>query len=200
MGSPVLVAEDDAMVAMTLRHFFESRGVAIALMTTLAAAMGHLEGEVAWLGAVIDVGLPDGNGMDLLEAFRERFWTAPVLVLTGRLEPGLINAAQRFGAEYVVKPMSVANLVAFAERLPLPGVDDGIRNACAALAQRYRLTPTEARIVELSAAGVSRDEIPMKLGTSENTVKTQVRAILKKTERADLGDVVRSVWRQVAAR
>lgn len=198
MVAQVLIAEDDVLVGRAIQQFFRKRGVPVALATTLAEGRRLLETDSVWMGAIIDVGLPDGTGMTLLDAFRQRWWAEPALVLTGQLDATLINRAQQAGAEYALKPLDLGSLDAFAVRLRITESDSPLGRACAVLAQRHGLTVSEARIVALSAAGVSRDELPGHLGTSENTVKTQIRAVLRKCGQTELGGVVRQVWRQVA--
>ena len=149
-------------------------------------------------GAVIDVGLPDGDGMDLLDAFRLRWWSAPALVLTGRFEPALVNRAQRTGAEYSVKPLEFDSLDSFASRLVAPRDATEVRRECAAFAKRYGFTPSEGRILALAGDGVARDDIPVRLGLSENTVKSQVRSLLHKSGDFELADLVRRVLKRVA--
>jgi len=68
-----------------------------------------------WTGFVLDVGLPDGSGLDLLADARTKFPATPALVLTGRTEASSINAAFDLNADYVVKPIAEARVRHFLD-------------------------------------------------------------------------------------
>ena len=66
----------------------------------------------------MDVTLPDGNGLDLLEEMRGGNAHAPALVVTAHCTQAFVNRAFSLGASYLCKPFLPDNLVTFAKRSP----------------------------------------------------------------------------------
>ena len=74
-----------------------------------------------WLAAterpdviVLDVAMPNGNGVEILECLKRNEQTAaiPVVVLTGNADPGLCRRMQRLGAvQYLSKPIPFDELL-----------------------------------------------------------------------------------------
>lgn len=116
----VLLVDDEAAVATALGDALVRRGVAIDHARTLDAAQAYLEAS-DYAAVLLDLGLPDGDGMELLTQMRARGDTRPVLVLSAR---GAIDArirALNVGAdEYMVKPFDLdefyARLLAILRR------------------------------------------------------------------------------------
>jgi DNA-binding response OmpR family regulator len=110
--SHVFVLEDEEDLAFLLRQNLEKEGYEVTTSGTLAGAREALKGlEPAVL--LLDVNLPDGSGFDLLsELRREQVWT-PAVFLTARSEEAdrLLGFAVG-GDDYVVKPFSMAELMA----------------------------------------------------------------------------------------
>lgn len=113
----VLLIEDDELIA---------RGM-LAGLRALRAAVDHVgtarQGEAAlaasrWDAVVLDLGLPDEDGMSLLRRLRARGEAVPVLVLTARDAVGDRVAGLRGGADdYLLKPFDLSELVARLEAL-----------------------------------------------------------------------------------
>ena len=106
----VLVVEDNEALGRQLTRIIEQCGAAGVLVGTSRAARGQFALLAACRALIIDVTLPDGCGLDLLAHFRVTDASVPALILTGRLERDVTNAAFRLGAEYLAKPVE-ANLV-----------------------------------------------------------------------------------------
>src|ERR1035438_9469734 len=86
-GRPhVLIVEDSLTVRMDLRQTFESAEIDVILCETLAAARAVLNRQVPSL-VVLDVLLPDGDGIDLLREIRTILAPAlPVILLSTEAE------------------------------------------------------------------------------------------------------------------
>jgi cyclic di-GMP phosphodiesterase len=101
----VLLVEDDPgfadLASEVIREAFEDARVVVARD---AASARELCRGSAWSLAVIDHGLPDGDGLDLLRVIRETSPSLPILMLTGQGTEQLAVEAFRRGAnDYVVK-------------------------------------------------------------------------------------------------
>ena len=108
----VLVVEDDPEVAEFLQRVLRDATWAVDVTPTCAAARQQLA-MVPYDLAVIDVGLPDGDGFELCRALRREGNHTPVLLLTAR---NAVNDRVRgldAGADdYLAKPFAVSELLA----------------------------------------------------------------------------------------
>jgi len=108
----VLIIEDEERIHALIRRGLEAEGLTVDAALDGAGGLHRLE-RTAYDAVVLDLGLPDVDGLDLLARFRRRPERTPVLVLTARdgLEDrvrGLDSGAD----DYLVKPLAMAELVA----------------------------------------------------------------------------------------
>jgi DNA-binding NarL/FixJ family response regulator len=201
-GSPrFLVLEDDPLVARSIAKWFADHGEVESVASVREAVQRLSEGRT-FTAAILDVRLPDGTGLEVLSHIRSSGSALPVLMVTAHNDREFINRAQALRAEYVCKPFTVSNLRAFARRVLLrapSGTDERVGRALAEVAEAYRLSPQETRVVGLAATGVHRASIATELGVKENTVKTLVRRLLKKTDAPNLDAVAKQVLQQALA-
>ena len=105
-----LLVEDDPMIGDTLRAALRMEGHAVDWVRDAAAAQSTLASERFDL-VLLDLGLPQGNGLDVLRAARGRGDATPVIVLTARDGPGDRVAGLDAGADdYLVKPFELDEL------------------------------------------------------------------------------------------
>lgn len=108
----VLVVEDDQRIAALVRHILEADGYQPNNVTGAEDAWKELIRETPD-AAVIDLRLPGLDGFSLLERIRGdgRFHRLPVVILTGKHDPEIIERAATLGAEYIGKPFSAQALM-----------------------------------------------------------------------------------------
>ena len=117
----VLVVEDDLAIRSLLTRTLGGRGYQVVTADDGRAAL-----EVAGDGfdlMLLDVGLPVMNGLEVCRQLRARPATAqlPILMLTGRDQPGDIRDGLAAGADdFLSKPFELAQLMARVERVLLP--------------------------------------------------------------------------------
>jgi DNA-binding response OmpR family regulator len=117
----LLLIEDDAVIARELNLRWRSRGWVVQSCTRLAEADAATAQAAAHAGfdlVVLDLGLPDGDGLDWLAGLRQRDRLTPVLVLTARDRvTDRVQGLQRGADDYLVKPFAVDELDARVEAL-----------------------------------------------------------------------------------
>ena len=123
VGARFLVVDDDVLVGRQLVRVVRAFGEAI-VAGSVSGAMAMLAERVAWDGFFVDLGLPDGSGLDVVGAARTAFPGKRAMVLTGNVEPRLINAVHDLGACYVVKPVEVARIERFCFEITTPSATD----------------------------------------------------------------------------
>jgi len=108
----LLVIEDDPLIARSLEHALQPLGNTVEVFRTYAEAQAALAHDRFDL-ILLDLGLPDGDGLDLLAALRDRGDTTPVLILTARDGVDDRVSGLDLGADdYLAKPFSLAELEA----------------------------------------------------------------------------------------
>jgi len=113
----ILLIEDDTLVGDGIRTGLELAGYTVDWVTTAAEAKLTLDAVDSDL-AILDLGLPDTDGLALLRDWRGADITIPVLVLTAR--DGLadrVTGLQAGADDYLLKPFELDELVARVQAL-----------------------------------------------------------------------------------
>ena len=109
----LLIVEDNATLSASLKKGLTEDGYEVDTADTGGAARSRLLDRPDVDAIVLDLGLPDIDGTELLAQLRERGINAPVLVLTARDAVSSRVAALEKGADdYLVKPFEYAELLA----------------------------------------------------------------------------------------
>ncbi len=154
----VFLLEDDAGIRSLVARGLDEEGFTVTAAAT-AADLLRLVGDADADAIVVDIGLPDADGRDVVQAMRSRGVDAPVIFLTARdALPDRLSGFAAGGDDYLVKPFALAELVARIRALIKRGGSDQaievgpLRLDPAAHAASLRgasvsLTPTEFRIL-----------------------------------------------------
>jgi DNA-binding NarL/FixJ family response regulator len=189
----ILVVDDhplmcDALSA-TLGYSFGLRRVRTA--SSIGAALADLREEGVPDAVVLDLNLPDAEGVEGVLAVRKLIGDeVPLAVISADLEPELVSAAMGAGASgYVGKLLPRTKMVeAFSriwagERVLPEGSEQagGEYDEAAALARGFAsLTPQQMNILRLICQGRPNKIISYELSIAEATVKTHIAAIMTK--------------------
>lgn len=180
-----LIVEDDETIQRVVCRYFLRFGPARGV-STIAEASDACTSE-AWTGLVLDVGLPDGDGLDWLARVRAvgsmrralsprlEEWFAATLVLSGVDGDEVRVRSEELGATFLEKPGECAQFGQFAryaiagEHLAAPAAQ-----CVAAEAHRLGLSTMETRVLCLEVSGLRRKDWPEILRISSSTVRTHV--------------------------
>ena len=107
----LLLVEDSERFAALLKMGLGSSGFAVDIIATAEDAAAALK-TTRWDIIVLDLGLPDADGLDLLADLRRRADTTPVLILSARgsLRDRIIGL-EAGADDYLVKPFALEELV-----------------------------------------------------------------------------------------
>lgn len=159
MTGPILIVDDEMPIRRLLRVALERSGYATVEADCAKAALVALERTPPQL-AILDLGLPDRDGLELIGAFREK--GVPIIVLTARDASGEKVAALDLGADdYVTKPFDSEELMA--------RVRSCLRRADQQRGVQRQLTAGAIRI-DLDAHMVWKDGVEAKLTPKEFTL------------------------------
>ena len=190
--SRILVVEDTLEIAESLQQHLEDEGHEVALATKAAHALALATSHSPEL-IVLDLGLPDRDGFEVLEQLRGRGDMAPVLILSARtLEADKVKGFRLGADDYVTKPFGAMELlarIAALLRRARHAVSAGAVEPAAparsaldddALRERFGLTARQVDVVRLLGEGHTNAEIAERLGVSFYTVRTHTEHILSK--------------------
>ena len=105
----ILLLEDDITLGSGIRLALQSPSVQITLCRTLAQARNAFE-ETGFDLLILDINLPDGSGLELLEQVR-RTSHVPVILLTANdMEMDIVTGLESGADDYITKPFSLAVL------------------------------------------------------------------------------------------
>ena len=106
----ILLVEDDAVLREGLTELFTRDGYRVITAGSLREARERLDGEVQAI--VMDVGLPDGDGVNQCREWRAAGETRPVLFLTAKGEEfDVVRGLDSGGNDYVTKPFRMQELL-----------------------------------------------------------------------------------------
>lgn len=204
LAGGILVVDDHELVRLGFRALVQSQAsmarqapIAVFEAHTLAQALllyGDHRVEIAVV--VLDLNLPDADGLDGLMTFRQHFPTSTVVVLSGTDNPALVRNALALGAiSFFSKSGDLGDMVGFVHACVLQGPEAASRRlprrtpAFASLtspadagefapAAGQSLSSRQLQILQWLLEGKSNREIGQLAFLSEGTVKNHVSTLL----------------------
>jgi two-component system, NarL family, nitrate/nitrite response regulator NarL len=143
--------------------------------------------------ALIDLGLPDINGLAVIQAMRRCFPKAPVMVISVISTEEMVVAAIRAGAHgYITKSQPQASITKAIEEVLLGHypISPSLARTLFRLAgspkespeETFNLTPRELETLQLLSRGLSYAEVAAQMGVAVSTVQSNIRALYRKLE------------------
>jgi len=147
---------------------------------------------------VLDVSLPDLNGLELQKLIASDRIDMPIIFITGHGNVPMTVQAMKAGAvEFLTKP--------FDDEVLLRAIRNAIKRSAAALDEQAELqslrdcyaslTPREQEVMGLVVAGMLNKQIGLQLGISEITVKAHRGKMMLKMKAGSLADLVKGAVR-----
>lgn len=157
MAIRVLIVEDDRDIRSLLHAVLTVEGFEISTAVSVSEARAMVEHEAPDL-ILLDLGLPDGRGEDLLAAWRTR--AVPIIVVSAREdEAGKIALLDAGADDYLVKPFGVGELLA---RMRV-----ALRHRGTSISPAQTTYELEGLSVDLTTHRVTRDGVEIKLTATE---------------------------------
>lgn len=187
----IVVCDDDRLLLESLSRALEHRGFTVLAATTTpreaVAAVRRYRPDVL----LIDLGFPDGDGLDAARDVRRDHPETHVVILTASEDPASLLEADKLGlAGYVGKDQRLDGIVEVLQRAAqgkgrvdkallrrLGGSSDPVSAEVSVL---ERLTAQERVVLDCLGDGLSTPEIVARLGISHTTVRSHIQAILAK--------------------
>jgi len=108
----LLIVEDDSAIRAFLEQALTEAGYSIDTATNAKSAEIEILKDIH-NALIIDLGLPDGDGLDLIQRCRTKGSNAPVLILSARRSVNeRVRGLEHGGDDYLTKPFALAELMA----------------------------------------------------------------------------------------
>jgi DNA-binding NarL/FixJ family response regulator len=185
MKTKVLIADDHPLVRSGVRRALDAeQDIEVVGEATNGAKVLPLIGQTGPDVVVLDISMPQLDGLACLDQIRKRHPDVKVVILSASADPDRVQAAlARGAAAYVVKSVDVRDL-ASALRQAVEGTVFhalGVQHdSDGQLAESAGLTKREVAILKAVARGLSNQAIGRELWVSEQTVKFHLRNIFRK--------------------
>ncbi len=184
----LLLVEDHLFIAESLKLLLGD-SVEMLMATNCTQAMQMIKSPDVFDIILLDMGLPDRDGLSLLSFLQQHRYFPPVLVITGRENSSeLVNSARTLGAKgFYHKSQSPQVLLEAIDTLLQAGGEYWPRDVAVqindiegdrlALARELGVTPRQMEVLVYLEEGLQNKEIADVMKISDATVKTHVKAL-----------------------
>ncbi len=182
---PDLLAE----LARVVRQYGPTRSGPLA-----EAVLDELAPAGRFAGVIVQV---DEENLALVERLTERAPGLPILALLGPRQRDQLNVLSARGVSSVLLPLQGASVVSFVQRALTHNFvpNERVASTIAHLATTRALTAREVQLVSYSLGDEPRARVRRRLGITENTLKSQIRSLLRKCGERNLDALAKNVLR-----
>jgi FixJ family two-component response regulator len=189
----VYVVDDDPSVGKALERLMRSAGHDVRTFTSALdfVRCRNLEAPAC---LILDVSMPDFNGLELQQYLVDQGSSLPIVFITGHGTVPISVKAMKAGAvDFLQKPFSDIDLLsAISHAIETDRRAKKKREQLKQLRERTEmLTPREREVFQLVVTGMLNKQIASQLGTAEKTVKVHRARIMTKMGAQSLADLVR---------
>ncbi|WIA57705.1 response regulator FixJ [Sphingobium sp. WTD-1] len=190
---PIHVVDDDEAIRRSLSFMLKTSGFAVRLFsggTEFLKEVGTLEGGCV----LLDVRMPDIDGLEVQRELRARGMMLPVIIMTGHGDVGMAVAAMKAGAtDFIEKPFEKAALLAAIDAACAQASADQGRNSQrdTARARLNVLTDREREVLKGLVDGLPNKTIAYDLGISPRTVEIHRANLMQKLQVHSLSETLR---------
>ena len=189
----VYVVDDDVAVRSALRRLLVAAGYGVeALASTRDLFANGRPDSTCCL--ILDVGLPDIDGLAFQEALARAGVQVPIIFITGRGDIPMSVRAMKAGAvDFLSKPFDRAQLLACVILALSRDAESLVqRRQLADLKHRYEtLSPRECEVFAAVASGMLNKQVGFELGVVEKTIKVHRAHVMEKMQAVAIADLVR---------
>ncbi len=188
----VIVVDDDESVCKALRRLLEAAGKRVATFNSPTELLETQRPDPPGC-FIIDVSLPQMNGLELGNSLRAAGYWTPIIFITGLGDvPTSVRAMKSGAVDFLTKPVAESELLGAVDRALAHDADT--RQASAELQELERrlagLTQREREVFSLVVTGLLNKQIAARLGPSVKTVKVHRSRVMEKMQARSLAQLV----------
>jgi FixJ family two-component response regulator len=193
----VFVVDDEACIRKAVSRLLHSAEIAVAVFASPAEFLAAHDPQSPGC-LLLDIEMPDLNGLELQQALGGRAAPLPIIFLSGRADiPISVQAMKEGATDFLTKPVQSRVLLAavraaFAKDRTARLVRTELGDIASRLAT---LTPREREVLEQVVAGHLNKQIAGALGTVEQTIKVHRARVMEKMKVHSVAELVRLVVR-----
>jgi FixJ family two-component response regulator len=193
----VYLVDDDPSILRALARLLRAGGHQVSAFRSPREFLAQHDATAPGC-IVLDLAMPDLNGLELQTALAATNCQQPIIFLSGHGDvPSSVRAMKAGAVDFLTKPVSEADLQAAIQRAIEP--DQRMRRARAellAFGERLNaLTPREREVLRHVVSGKRNKQIAADLGIGEKTVKVHRSRVMEKVGIRSLADLVRMAER-----
>ena len=189
----VFIVDDDAGVLRALSRLLRAKGYDTRPFMSPQEFLEHHDAAVPGC-AVLDVSMPDLDGLELQQALTAGGTQRPVIFITGKGDiPTSVRAMKAGAIDFLTKPVSEVDLLDAIDRAKRRDAGDRQIQAELTLIQAKiaSLTPREREVLTHVVAGRLNKQIAGDLGTAEKTIKVHRSRMMEKLGVRTVADLIR---------
>lgn len=189
----VHIVDDEDAIRRSASFMLKTSGYAVETWATGAAFLKEIR-HVPEGCVLLDVRMPEMDGLEVQQSLLDRGVTMPVIVLTGHADVAIAVRAMKAGAvDFLEKPFEKAVLISAIEVAfdRLAKADGAVARAAEANVVLGVLTPREREVLDGLAQGLPNKTIAYDLGISPRTVEVHRANLMAKLEVRSLSDALR---------
>ncbi|MGR8941122.1 MAG: response regulator transcription factor [Gammaproteobacteria bacterium] len=193
----VFIIDDDAAVLKALSRLLHSHAMQVATFASPQEFLDQFDPRLHGC-LVLDVAMPNLNGLELQLELGKRGNVLPIIFLTGHGDiPMSVKAMKQGAVDFLTKPVHDQDLVAtIAAALEKDRTHWQIRAEIAEIRDKLAmLTPREREVLDHVITGKLNKQIAADLGTCEKTVKVHRSHLMAKLQVGSVAELVRMAER-----
>jgi FixJ family two-component response regulator len=180
----VFLIDDDESMRRSLEHVLRESGYIVQGFASAHTFLDKTE-QTSPAVIVLDMQMPDMNGIELQERLNAMARTTPIIFISGQSHPTQIVQGMRNGAvHFLFKPFGLKDLVQAIEEAMNKDIEQTkhLINNLSVVARYKSLTPRERDVCHWVAKGLQNVDIAQKFESSPNTVKIQKGRVMAKMQ------------------
>jgi len=189
----VFIVDDDVSVRESLEALVRAAGFMPKVFASAEEFLSHPP-QSSPSCVVLDLNLPDADGLEVQKRLRAVGAEVPIIFLTGHGDiPSTVCAMKAGAVEFLTKPFGTESLLGTIESaLERSRVHAAEQADLRLLSERHEsLSPRERDVMRLVVAGLLNKQVGAELGISEITVKAHRGRVMRKMKVRSLAELVR---------
>jgi len=187
------IVDDEESIRKSTSFLLKTAGYAVETWPSGTAFLAEVK-QAAHGCVLLDIRMPDMDGLDVQQALAQRGVTMPVVIMTGHGDVGIAVRAMKAGAvDFLEKPFERAALLSAIEAAfaQIAQADSAGLRAQEAQVRLAGLTPRERDVLGGLAKGLPNKTIAFDLNISARTVEVHRANLMAKLEVRSLSDALR---------